>query len=77
MNDDDLAHVFTFGVLFGDFFDMSAQKSAILPFLISTFYQLVAKRHTQPQKHNHTTHNNQNELPLPYPPAASALSLHG
>ena len=59
------------------FLDLGAQKLAILPFLISTFYQLVAKRHTQPQKHNHTTLNNQNGLLLPYPPAASALSLHG
>ena len=61
MNDGDLAHVFTFGVLLGDFFDMIAQKSGILPVLILTVYKLVAKRpahtttktqltqHTQPK----------------------------
>ena len=61
MNDDDLAHVFTFGVLSGDFFDMIAQKSAILPVLILMSTSMVAKRpahtttktqltqHTQPK----------------------------
>ena len=55
MNDDDLAHVFTFGVLSGDFFDMIAQKSAILPWPIQLSTSMVAKKRTQPQTEQHNT----------------------
>ena len=49
----------------------AAQKNAYFP---PSSKKYICEHNT---KHNHTTHNNQHEPQLPYPPAACPLSLHG
>ncbi len=63
-------HVITLGWFGCTFYVINAQKSAISAGLRSSFYMSVSQKCGPAQTQQHKTHNNQHEMPPPYPPAA-------
>ena len=77
MNHSSEWHVITFGQFGGAFYDMNAQKLAILAGLRSNFYMSVSQKYGPGQ--NTTTQNTQQPIwdAATLPPSGFALSLHG